>query len=687
MFSIGKKLNFFIAGLLLLIAAVIIIFNTYSYHSGMREQLVDRQLPAMADGILGKLDNKILEPSRALGLIVKNPLLQDWIRKGEPNEEGLESTYRLLQSFIDTYGTIGANFVSQGTKQYTDIQNGKRDNSYRVDEAKDGWFTGFRDSGVDLNIVVYVNDPTWGTKAFINRRVTVDGKYAGMTSASVDLKDFARDLSSMTLGKEGKTFIVDDKGHVRLTADTAQLNKPLASVFPAYAAFWDKVAGAESYQTSYDDGNGVRYVIARKIPVLNWYLCTEASGPEFMRGVRSSIVTSVIISLLMVAAGCVAGLLFVRGITTPLKTTVDFATEVSRGRLDVSLAVGGKDEIGLLADALRNMVDSLRQKISQANEQSAKTQEQMLMAERAMRESEDQKNKITAILDAIHKGTEEAGGISEVLSKASRRLGEESSRVTKGAESQYASLQDTNQAIATMVSGFNEIMRGTDEAAKRVESARQKALEGAQSVSDVIGANARVNTVADSMQRSMRTLESQAEGINRILDTITDIADQTNLLALNAAIEAARAGDAGRGFAVVADEVRKLAEKTMLATKDVSAAITSVQNSAKDNLRAMEETHAAVQNATELARASGEALTSIVALSDDNAGQVNSIAGSVADLVRHSDGITGSLQKVNGIAQETIHGMENSAGSIKELIAQATRLDQIILTLREKGKL
>ena len=83
--SIGKKLNLLIATLLLLVSLIIILFNAYSFQTDMREQLVERQLPAMADGILAKIDDKIMEPSRGLSLLVQNPLLQDWIREGEPN--------------------------------------------------------------------------------------------------------------------------------------------------------------------------------------------------------------------------------------------------------------------------------------------------------------------------------------------------------------------------------------------------------------------------------------------------------------------------------------------------------------------------------------------------------------------------------------------------------------------------
>jgi len=152
-----------------------------------------------------------------------------------------------------------------------------------------------------------------------------------------------------------------------------------------------------------------------------------------------------------------------------------------------------------------------------------------------------------------------------------------------------------------------EVAKSAGHAEDQTAMTKSKATDGAHLVNQVVQSINLVNKVAAALQTDMQKLGSQAESISEVINVISDIADQTNLLALNAAIEAARAGDAGRGFAVVADEVRKLAEKTMSATREVGANITTIQQSARANIGEVEQAAKAVTEATGLANTSGQA--------------------------------------------------------------------------------
>lgn len=216
------------------------------------------------------------------------------------------------------------------------------------------------------------------------------------------------------------------------------------------------------------------------------------------------MITGLIVALLL---GCIVAFFLTVGITRPVMKGVDFAKRMAEGDFTTQLDIDQKDEIGVLARALNDMVLRLRQVVAD----------------------------VRGATENVASGSEELSASSETLSQ--------------GATEQAAAIEEVSSSMEQMASNIKQNADNAQQTEKIALQAAKDAQEGGVAVNKAVSA-----------------MKNIAEKIS----IIEEIARQTNLLALNAAIEAARAGEHGKGFAVVAAEVRKLAERSGNAAGEIS---------------------------------------------------------------------------------------------------------------------
>jgi len=221
----------------------------------------------------------------------------------------------------------------------------------------------------------------------------------------------------------------------------------------------------------------------------------------------SATILMITIIIVAVVLAIVIGIVITQAVTKPLAKGVKYAEALASGDLTSTLDVEQKDEIGILANSLRNMVEKLKE-----------------------------------VVEAVVNGANNIGSASEEMSSSSQE-------VSQGASEQASSAEEVSSSMEEMVSN---IQQNTDNAQQTEKISAKAAL-------DIIEGSNNVNQTVEAMKK-----------IADKVAIISDIAFQTNILALNAAVEAARAGEHGKGFAVVAAEVRKLAERSQIAANEIN---------------------------------------------------------------------------------------------------------------------
>lgn len=329
------------------------------------------------------------------------------------------------------------------------------------------------------------------------------------------------------------------------------------------------------------------------------------------------------------------------------------------------------------------------------------------------------------LMTQVNAGADTVAQTSGQLSSSATHASGVAVRVAHAMDSVTSSIGESVRATATMMAASasqhqavewaGEGIREAGEAARQVahsagqtaasaERAAGIAVTGGEAVTQTLASMARIQKQVDHSSLTIVELGRKSSEIGSIVETIDDIAGQTSLLALNAAIEAAHAGERGRGFAVVASEVRKLAERSTIATREISDLIGSIRAEVAASIRAIEATTEEVAVGASRSLEASEALSLIQSAARSVASEVNAArvtVGTMATAVRTVQTTVDTMHtatkeneqalKILDAASEAVTSqaravsvtVESQADSIREIDEAAVRLNAMTLYLND----
>lgn len=362
------------------------------------------------------------------------------------------------------------------------------------------------------------------------------------------------------------------------------------------------------------------------------------------------IIVIIIIGLILITKVVQA---IIESISNPVEEIKSAALEMAKGNYDLEIEYTSEDEIGVLADCMREMILVTKNNISNITEVLNKFAEGNFDVDIEgdyIGEFIAIKESLEKIVDSINNTFYDIKIVTEQVKDGSEQVASTAQVISEGAINQAGIIQE-------LIASIGEINEKVKVSTEQANSTNVLTIE----LGNQIELN---NEKMNEMVTAMNKIEESSRNIKSIINTIYSISEQTNLLALNAAIEAARAGESGKGFAVVADEIRKLAEESSVAVKNTEILI--------------EDSISNVNNGKNIADEASEALNAVVGKAKEAVEVIGTIAKLTEQGAMSISEVYEGIDQIAEVVESNTAISEESAAASEELSSQSESLQNMI---------
>lgn len=442
--------------------------------------------------------------------------------------------------------------------------------------------------------------------------------------------------------------------------DALDAYKPILGEAVAFAKADNKEAFLSMADELTSSGRNVADIIKE---LVNFNIdMADQSNKDSIAMYNKAQITTIIIIVVGIILSIVLGIVISQLIAGPLKKVVALVEQVAQGDLTQTTDIDSKDEVGVLAKSMNNMVGNLR----------------TMMQE------------VLHTAEMVAASSEELTASSEQTSRATEEITMSIQGIAEGAETSTASLEESSTGLEEVTLGIQNIAESSNTISESGSLATSQAKAGGEFVEKTVQQIQAINQSVNESGEAIKSLDKRSQEIGEITKVITEIANQTNLLALNAAIEAARAGEHGKGFAVVADEVRKLAEQSQQSSTQISELIKEIQVDMSRSNNSIEQVKTDVNEGLTIIGKTEESFKVILDSLNNVSIQIDEMAATAEQMSASAQEVSANVASSASVSREASMNSQSVAASTEEQLASmeeissaSSGLSQMAMNLQE----